>query len=124
MFAKIDPRTVRQLEEDVLRSWYHDLSADVLVEHDRKTGALLTFEIDWEEPGGVHPFVRWSREGGLCTGTVDTGDCIGAFHHKRSPLLIWDLRIRPGLAGEARRLIEGSAIEEGIRRTILDRLTA
>jgi len=124
MLAKIDPRAVRQLEESVLRAWYHDLSSDVVVEHDRKDGALLSFEIDWEDLHGARRYARWSREGGLHTGMVDTGDCIGAFNHKRSPLLVWDWKARPDFVGEARRLIEGSGIEEGIRRTMLERLTA
>ena len=94
------------------------------MEHDRRNGALLSFEIDWEASHGARCYARWSWEGGLHTSTVDTGDCIGAFHYKRSPLLVWDWKICPEFVEEARRLIEGSAIEEGIRRTILERPTA
>jgi hypothetical protein len=95
----------------------------VLLHHDADTGAFLSFEIDFEGCSGVRrATVTWARGIGLRTGRVDTGED-GPAKYKASPVVLGDFRNRPALIDEARRLIERSSIEEGLRDSILHRLS-
>ena len=122
MWRKIESSVVRQQDEGLYRVWYHSGEADVYLDHDRQTGALVSFEIDWEALRGQRPCVQWRRQGGVHTGWVDTGDCLGALHYKRAPVLSWDSGLRGEVLQEARQLVASSAIEEGHRDSILKRL--
>jgi len=107
----------------VRRAWYQSAAAEVLLHHDTETGAFLSFEIDFEGCSGVRrAYVAWARGIGLRTGRIDTGED-GPARYKSSPVVLWDFKNRPALIDEARRLIERSSIEEGLRDSILRRLS-
>lgn len=122
MLTKIQTEVVRQPDRRLRRAWYHSVSSDVVLIHDAESGTMLSFEIEWEGRGGRRAYVVWGRAVGLRTGRIDTGDCGGALHYKASPVVIWDFRLRPDLVLEARRLVERSGIEEGLRESVLRRL--
>jgi len=123
MLTKIESRVVRQPDPRVRRAWYQSAAAEVVLHHDADTGALRFFEIDFEgSPGVRRAYVAWARGVGLRTGSVDIDDD-GPLKYKASPVIVWDFRNRPRLIDDARRLIEGSSIEEGLRESILRRLT-
>jgi len=124
MLTKIESRVVRQPDRRERRAWYQSAAAEVVLHHDADTGALLRFEIDFEgSPGVRRAFVCWTRGVGLRTGSVDVGDDdAGPLKYKASPVIVWDCRNRPRLIDDARRLVEASPIEEGIRESILRRL--
>lgn len=123
MLTKIESRVVRQPDSKVRRAWYQSAAAEVLLHHDADTGAFLSFEIDFEGCSGVRrAYVTWARGIGLRTGRIDTGED-GPAKYKASPVVIWDYKNKPALIDEARRLIETSSIEEGLRDSILRRLS-
>jgi hypothetical protein len=124
MLTKIESRVVRQPDSRIRRAWYQSASAEVVLHHDADTGAFLFFEIDFEgSPGVRRAYVSWARGIGLRTGSVDVGDNdAGPLKYKASPVIVWDFRNRPRLIDDARRLIESSSIEEGLRESILRRL--
>ena len=123
MLTKIESRVVRQPDSKVRRAWYQSATAEVVLHHDAETGAFLSFEIDYEGCAGVRrAYVLWSRGVGIRTGQVNTGDEGGPLKYKASPVIVWDFRNRPALVDEARRLVQGSSIEEGLRDSILLRL--
>ena len=123
MLTKIESRVVRQPDSRVRRAWYQSASADVLLLHDAETGEFLSFEIDWEGRRGIRrSYVTWARGIGIRTGFVDTGEEAGPLQYKSAPIVVWDFKIRPEHVEEARRLIERSCIEEGLRDSILKRL--
>jgi hypothetical protein len=125
MLTKIESRVVRQPDSRVRRAWYQSATAEVVLHHDADTGAFLFFEIDFEGcPGVRRAYVSWARGVGLRTGAVDVGDEGGPLKYKASPVVIWDFRNRPRLVDEARRLIQQSSIEEGLRDSILLRLSS
>ncbi|HZE99744.1 MAG TPA: hypothetical protein VE981_22245 [Planctomycetota bacterium] len=113
---------MRQPDSKVRRAWYQSVTAEVLLQHDAGTGTFLSFEIDFEGSRGVRrAYVTWARGIGLRTGAVDTGED-GPAKYKKSPVVIWDFKLRPTLVADARRLIETSCIEQGLRDSILLRL--
>lgn len=123
MLTKIESRVVRQPDSRVRRAWYQSASADVVLHHDAGTGEFLSFEIDWEGRRGVRrSYVTWTRAVGIRTGIIDTGEESGALRYKASPVVLWDFKPRPDHVQEARRLIERSCIEEGLRESVLKRL--
>ena len=123
MLTKIESRVVRQPDSRVRRAWYQSAAADVILMHDAETGEFLSFEIDWEGRRGVRrAYVTWARSIGIRTGSVDTGEEGGALRYKSSPVVVWDFKIRASHVEEARRLVEQSCIEEGLRDAILKRL--
>ncbi len=125
MLTKIESRVVRQPDSRVRRAWYQSATAEVILHHDADTGSFLSFEIDFEGCAGVRrAYVSWARGIGVRTGSVNVGDEGGPLKYKASPVIIWDSRNRPRLIDDARRLIEGSAIEEGLRERILRRLSS
>ncbi len=122
MLTKIESRVVRQPDSRVRRAWYQSATSDVLLLHDAETGDLLSFEIDWEGRRGIRrSHVTWARGIGLRTGYVDTGEEGNVLQYKSSPVVLWDFKVRPGHVEEARRLIERSCIEEGLRLSLLAR---
>ncbi len=122
MLTKIESRVVRQPDSRVRRAWYQSASADVVLLHDAENGAFLSFEIEWEGQLGLRrSYVTWARGIGLRTGAIDTGEG-DALHYKQAPLVVWDFKARPDPVAEARRLIERSSIEEGLRDSVLRRL--
>ena len=123
MLTKIESRVVRQTDSRVRRAWYQSASADVLLHHDAETGAFLSFEIDADGRGGRRWTVTWARAIGLRTGTVDTGET-EPLRYKAAAVVIWDFRPRADRIEAARRLVETSSIEEGLRDSILKRLGA
>ncbi|HLY10802.1 MAG TPA: hypothetical protein VKW04_15975 [Planctomycetota bacterium] len=124
MLTKIESRVVRQPDSRVRRAWYQSATAEVVLHHDADTGAFLSFEIDFEGCAGVRrAYVCWARGVGVRTGSVNVGDEGGPLKYKASPVVVWDFRNRSRLVDEARRLIEGSSIEEGIRESILRHLS-
>ena len=123
MLTKIESRVVRQPDSRVRRAWYQSAAADVVLLHDAETGEFLAFEIDWEGRRGVRrAYVTWARAIGIRTGSVDTGEDRGALHYKAAPVVVWDFSVHLGRVEEARRFIERSCIEEGLRESILKRL--
>ena len=123
MLTKIESRVVRQPDSRVRRAWYQSAVAEVVLHHDADSGAFLSFEIDFEGSRGVRrAYVMWARGVGVRTGRVDTGDDGGPLKYKASPVIVWDFQNRPALVAEARRLVERSSIEEGLRDSILLRL--
>jgi hypothetical protein len=123
MLTKIESRVVRQPDSRVRRAWYQSSSSDVVLLHDAETGEFLSFEIDWEGRRGIRrSYVTWARGIGLRTGYVDTGEEGGALRYKSAPVVLWDFKVRPGHVDDARRLVERSCIEEGLRESILKRL--
>lgn len=123
MLTKIESRVVRQPDSRVRRAWYQSATAEVVLHHDVDTGTFLSFEIDFEGASGPgRAYVSWARGIGVRTGSVNAGDEGGPLKYKASPMVVWDIKNRIGLIGEACRLIEGSAIEEGLRDSILRRL--
>lgn len=122
MLTKIESRVVRQPDSRVRRAWYQSASADVVLQHDAETGEFLGFELDWEGRRGTRRcYVTWAREIGVRTGVVDTGEGDG-LSYKAAPMVLWDFNPRPDLVQEARRLVDRSCIEEGLRESILKRL--
>jgi hypothetical protein len=121
VLTKIDSEFVRQPDRRVRRAWYQSASADVLLEHDVRDGAFLSFEIDSDGRGGRRWFVSWGRGVGIRTGVVDLGEGDG-LRHKAAPVVVWDFSPRPDRVEFARRLVESSSIEEGLRESILLRL--
>ena len=125
MLTKIESRVVRQPDSKVRRAWYQSASAEVILHHDADTGTFLSFEIDFEGCAGVRrAYVAWARAIGVRTGSVNVGDEGGPLKYKASPVIVWDFKNRPRLIDEARRLIETSSIEEGLRDSILLRLSS
>jgi hypothetical protein len=123
MLTKIDTKVVRQTDSRVRRTWYQSASSDAILVHDAETGEFLSFELEWEGRRGVQrSYLTWTRGAGLRTGRVDTGEGSDALHYKEAPMLVWDRQVDPNHVAEARRLIEGSCIEEGLRESILKRL--
>jgi hypothetical protein len=123
VLTKIESRVVRQPDSRVRRAWYQSATADVLLLHDADTGEFLSFEIDWEGRSGVQrSYVTWARGIGIRSGRVDTGEGEGALQYKAAPVVVWDFKINPHLVTEARRLIDRSCIEEGLRESVLKRL--
>ncbi|HEV3028616.1 MAG TPA: hypothetical protein VG457_13645 [Planctomycetota bacterium] len=125
MLTKIESRVVRQPDSKMRRAWYQSAAAEVILYHDADTGAFLSFEIDFEGCAGVRrAYVSWARGIGVRTGSVNVGDEGGPCKYKASPVVIWDFKNRPRLIDDARRLVEASSIEEGLRDSILRRLTS
>jgi hypothetical protein len=125
MLTKIESRVVRQSDSRVRRAWYQSASAEVLLYHDAHTGSFLSFEIDFEGCAGVRrAYVSWARGIGVRTGSVNIGDEGGPLKYKASPVVVWDFKNRSRLIDAARRLVETSSIEEGLRDSILRRLTS
>jgi hypothetical protein len=123
VLTKIETRVVRQPDSRVRRAWYQSASADLVLLHDAQSGEFLSFEMDWEGRFGVRRcYVTWTRGSGLRTGRVDTGEDGDALHYKAAPLVAWDSRADERLIPEARRLVERSCIEEGLRESVLKRL--
>ena len=121
MLTRIECKVVRQPDGAIRRSWYQSVTQEVELCHDVATGALLSFEIDWDRRG-ERAYVTWTRGKGAHTGKVDTGEGNGSLGYKASPVIIADLRAREELIVEARRLIERSSIEEGLRESVMARL--
>jgi len=125
VLTKIESRVVRQPDSKVRRAWYQSATAEVLLHHDADQGTFLSFEIDFESGGDCRrAYVSWARGIGVRTGAVNVGDEGGPFKYKASPVIVWDFKNRPRLIDEARRLIETSSIEEGLRDSILQRLSS
>jgi len=125
MLTKIESRVVRQPDGRIRRAWYQSASAEVLLHHDADTGALVSFEIDFDGCSGVRrAYVSWARGIGVRTGAVNIGDEGGPLKYKASPIIVWDFQNRPRLIESARRLVESSSIEEGLRESILRRLSS
>src|SRR5205085_1076568 len=104
-------RVLRQPDSKVRRAWYQSASAEVLLHHDADTGTFLSFEIDFDGSAGVRrAYVSWTREFGVRTGSVNVGDEGGPLKYKASPVIVWDIKNRPRLIDDARRLIESSSI--------------
>jgi hypothetical protein len=122
VLTKIQTEVVRQPEARVRRAWYHSVSSDVVLLHDAETGTLLSFEIEWEGRGCRRAYLVWGRAVGLRTGRIDMGEGSVGFSYKASPVVIWDFRLRPEYVVDARRLVERSGIEEGLRESVLRRL--
>jgi len=123
VLTKIESRVVRQPDTRVRRAWYQSATADVILLHDAETGEFLSFEIDWEGRSSVQrSYVTWARGIGVRSGQVDTGEGEGALQYKAAPVVAWDFKLNPSLVTEARRLIERSCIEEGLRESVLKRL--
>lgn len=123
MLTKIESRVVRQPDSRVRRAWYQSASADVVLLHDAETGAFLAFELEWENRRGIRrAHLTWNRGIGLRTGRIDTGEDGPALHYKAAPVVVWDFRVRQDYVDDARRLIQASCIEEGLRESILRRL--
>lgn len=124
MLTKIESRVVRQPDSRVRRAWYQSATAEVVLHHDADNGTFLSFEIDFEGCAGVRrAYVLWSRGIGVRTGAVNVGDEDGPLKYKSSPVIVWDFRTRPNVVVQARRIVEHSSIEEGLRESILQRLT-
>ncbi|MBI3854086.1 MAG: hypothetical protein HY293_00180, partial [Planctomycetes bacterium] len=97
--------------------------ADAILIHDAVSGDFLSFEIDFESRLGVRrAYVTWVRAIGIRTGFVDTGEGGGSLHYKEAPVVVWHFKPRREHVEEARRLVERSCIEEGLRESILKRL--
>jgi hypothetical protein len=125
MLTKIESRVVRQPDSKVRRAWYQSASAEVLLSHDADTGTFLSFEIDFEGCAGVRrAYVSWARGIGVRTGSVNIGDEGGPLKYKAAPVVVWDVQTRSHLVEGARRLVEASSIEEGLRDSILRRLAS
>jgi hypothetical protein len=125
MLTKIESRVVRQPDSKVRRAWYQSASAEVILYHDVDTGTFLSFEIDFEGCSGVRrAYVSWARGIGVRTGSVNIGDEGGPLKYKASPIVVWDFQNRPRLIEDARRLVVTSSIEEGLRESILRRLSS
>lgn len=125
MLTKIESRVVRQPESQVRRAWYQSAAADAILIHDARTGDFLSFEIDFESRLGVRrAYVAWARGIGLRTGVVDTGEEGDPLRYKKAPIVVWHFTPRRDHVEEARRLVERSCIEEGLREALLKRLTA
>jgi hypothetical protein len=122
MLREIDPRVVRQREPGLRRCWYHDFDADLCMDFDTVDGTLVALELDWEGTRGSRPYVRWRNDGGVRTGTVDTGDCPEPLHYKRAPILALDGFPDDAFVGRARQLIERAGLPELVGRMILERL--
>jgi len=124
VLTKIESRVLRQPDGRERRSWYQSAQADAVLIHDALTGDFLSFEIDFESRLGVRrSYVTWARAIGLRTGSIDTGEEGGTLHYKEAPVVWWHVQPRPDHVEEARRLVERSCIEEGLRESILKRLT-
>lgn len=121
MLTRIRTEVTAQGDARVRRGWYHSLHADVVLLHDARSGAFLSFEIEWDARGGRRAYVTWARGAGVRTGAVDTGET-DALSHKASPLVVWDLQPRADLVAAARRLVLDAGIEEGLRDAVLARL--
>jgi len=122
MLTKIETRVVRQTDQRLRRAWYQSASADVILVHDADSGEFLSFEIDWEgRRERRRSYVTWTREAGLRTGHVDTGEG-DTLQYKAAPVVLWDSKTDPQHIQEARKLIERSCIEEGLREAVLKRL--
>jgi hypothetical protein len=125
MLTKIESRVVRQPDCRVRRAWYQSATAEVVLHHDAATGDFLSFEIDFEGvPGVWRAYVCWARGVGVRSGSVDVGDEGGPLKYKASPVIVWDFHTRPSLIEAARRLVGSSSIEEGLRDSILRRLSS
>jgi hypothetical protein len=123
MLTKIDTKVVRQPDSRVRRTWYQSASSDAILVHDADTGEFLSFELEWEGRRGVQrSYLTWTRGFALRSGRVDTGEGAGALHYKAAPMIVWDRQVDPDHVAEARRLIEHSCIEEGLRESLLKRL--
>jgi hypothetical protein len=123
MLTKIETRVVRQDDSRSRRAWYQSASSDAILIHDADTGEFLSFELEWEGRRRVErSYLTWTRGVGLRTGRVDTGEGGDTLQYKAAPIVVWDRQVDPNHVAEARRLIEGSCIEEGLRESILKRL--
>ena len=123
VLTKIESRVVRQPDSRVRRAWYQSAEADVVLLHDAETGALLSFELEWESRSAVRrAHLTWTRGIGIRTGRIDAGEEGPALRYKPSPVVVWDFRVRPEFVDAACRLIEASCIEEGLRDSLLKRL--
>jgi len=123
MLTKIESRVVRQPDSRVRRAWYQSAEADVVLLHDAGTGAFLSVELEWESRRGTRrAHLTWTRGVGLRSGVIDTGESGPALRYKESPVVVWDFKVRPEFVDDARRLVENSCIEEGLRDAILRRL--
>jgi hypothetical protein len=123
MLTRIRTDVTAQGDTRVRRGWYHGLHADVVLHHDARSGAFLSFEIEWDARGGRRAYIAWARGAGLRTGVVDTGET-DALSPKASPLVRWDAQPRADLLLRARRLVLDAGIEEGLRDAVLARLQA
>jgi hypothetical protein len=124
MLTKIESRVVRQPDSRVRRAWYQSAESDAVLLHDAETGAFLSFELEWESRRGTRrAHLTWTRGIGVRTGVIDTGESGSALRYKESPVVVWDFKVRPDFVDDARRLIEASCIEEGLRDSILKRLS-
>ena len=124
MLTKIESRVVRQPDSRERRAWYQSSGADVVLLHDAETGAFLSFELEWESRRGTRrAHLTWNRGVGIRTGLIDTGEDGPALRYKPSPVVVWDFKVRVDFVEDARRLILNSCIEEGLRESILQRLS-
>ena len=122
MLTKIDSRMIRQRDPARHRRWWHSPDGDLLVDQDLRTDETIFFELDWEGDAGVRECVRWGRVIGLSTGTLDTGDRLGALAYKQSPIILLDPEVRSARLVEARRFLKGSGVPGVIQEEILSRL--
>ena len=121
MLTKIRTEVTAQGDSRLRRAWYHSPRADVLLVHDARGGAFLSFEIEWDGRGGRRAYVTWVRGAGLRTGWVDTGETDG-LSHKAAAVVVWDFQPRADFIDSARRLVLDAGIEEGLRDSLLARL--
>jgi hypothetical protein len=123
MLTKIETRVVRQPDSRVRRAWYQSASSDAILVHDAESGEFLSFELEWEGRRGVQRcYLTWTRGSGLRSGRVDTGEGGDTLQYKAAPMIVWDRLVDLHHVEEARRLIERSCIEEGLRESVLKRL--
>ena len=108
-------------DERQRRAWYHGARSDVVLVHDARSGAFLSFEIEWDTRGGRRAYVAWVRAAGLRSGRVDLGETDG-LSYKASPVVLWDFETKPELVAAARAIVRDAGIEEGLRDAVLARL--
>ena len=61
MLTRIRTEVTAQGDSRVRRAWYHNPRSDVVLIHDARTGAFLSFEIEWDGRGGRRAYVTWAR---------------------------------------------------------------
>ena len=122
ILRKMDSKIVRQRNPNRHRRWYCSSKIDLLVDMDRKTGNLVSFELDWENSSELRPYVRWGRGVGLTTGRLDTGDTLGALKYKSSPIVFLDDQLIPKRVFAAREVVKRSGIHPELIENLLDRL--
>jgi hypothetical protein len=94
---------------------YFRSDREVLIRFDEGLGALLHFEVEWNDDEGGRHYVTWDGAKGFDAGLLDIRHAFdgGA-----------KVALNPSVLGQARRIVESAELERPIQQLVLTVLSA